>query len=342
MRRWPRTSTRAPRCFETYSVPCRASLLTHSKSVHARCASTIFSGTTITGMECRASIIIPAHNEERRIRRLLQELSDVSLKDQYAVFVICNGCTDSTREVAETYAGIHVVEIEEVGKHFALNEGDRLAGDIFPRLYCDADVGLDANSLKRLVETLTTTKAVAAGPNVQYGVDGCSWGIKQYYKALGTPIMEKWLDLHLTGRGLYGASSEARKRFESFPPLYNDDDFFNSRYDVTERVVVPGAVVTIWTPTTMRELLIAETRVAMGNRQFNAFLKKERGDNGVDSISAEFVRSGLTKKLKTLRQWTRDIRFTDFIPIAVYLSVTGTTRVNLALQTIRRRQVSWR
>jgi glycosyltransferase involved in cell wall biosynthesis len=153
-------------------------------------------------MECRASIIIPAHNEESRIRSLLQVLSEASRKEPYAIFVICNGCTDRTREVAEAYEGIRVVEIEEVGKHFALNEGDRLAGDIFPRLYCDADVGIDANSLTRLIEELTTDKAIAAGPNVQYGVDGCSWGVKKYYQALGTPIMVQWLDLLLMGRGL--------------------------------------------------------------------------------------------------------------------------------------------
>jgi glycosyltransferase involved in cell wall biosynthesis len=293
-------------------------------------------------MECRASIIIPAHNEERRIGRLLQALSDVSLKDQYAVFVICNGCTDRTREVAEAYAGIHVAEIEEVGKHFALNEGDRLADDIFPRLYCDADVGLDADSLKRLVETLTTTQVIAAGPNVQYDVDGNSWGIKQYYQALRTPIIAQWLDLHLTGRGVYGASREARKRFESFPPIYNDDDFFESRFAATEKVVVPGAVVTIWTPTTVRELLKAETRVAVGNRQFVAFLKKEQSDIGVVTKSAEFAHSGFTKKFRTLRQWIRDIRRADCIPIVVYLSVIGTTHIYLALQLIRRRQVSWR
>jgi glycosyltransferase involved in cell wall biosynthesis len=293
-------------------------------------------------MECRASIIIPAHNEEHRIRNLLQVLSDVSLEDEYAVFVICNGCTDRTREVAETYEGIRVVEIEEVGKYFALNEGDRLAGDIFPRLYCDADVALDAASLKRMVETLTTEEAIAAGPNVRYGVDGCSWGVKKYYQALGTPIITQWSDLHLEGRGVYGASREARKHFESFPPLYNDDDFFNSRFTETEKVVVPGAVVTVWTPRTVRELVKAETRVVVGNRQFTAYMKQVQGDAGVDTSSREVVPSGLTKKFRTLRRWSRDIRRSDWIPIAVYLSVTGTSRVYLVLQTIRRRKVSWR
>jgi len=300
------------------------------------------SGATITGMECRASIIIPAHNEENRIRSLLAVLSEASMKEQYAVFVICNGCTDRTREVAEEYEGIRVIEIDEIGKHFALNEGDRLAGDIFPRLYCDADVGIDANSLMQLIEGLTTDETVAAGPTVSYDVEGSSWGVKKYYEALRTPIMAKWLDLHLMGRGVYGASREARKRFDTFPPLFADDDFFDSRYNDEEKVVVRGAVVSIWTPVSVRELLKAETRVALGNRQFAAFLKEEKGVDAVGNPTATIVRTSLSMKMKTLRQWSKDFRVVDFVPLAAYLTLTGSTRIYLALHKIRQRQVNWR
>lgn len=293
-------------------------------------------------MECRASIVIPAHNEEHRIRSLLQSLSEASITGQYAVFVVCNGCTDRTREVAEEFEGIRVVEIEDVGKYFALNEGDRLAGDIFPRLYCDADIRMDLSSLTRLVDQLTTDQVIAAGPTVRYGVDGCSWGIRKYYQTLEIPIMTKWLDLHLVGRGVYGASREARKRFDAFPPLFADDKFFDSQYDESEKVVVPGALVTIWTPATIRELIRNETRVAKGNLQLVANLKDEQSINGVDTAPAAHVRRGPLAKLRTLRQWSRDIRLSECVPLTVYLSVTGITRLYLALLRIRQRQINWR
>jgi glycosyltransferase involved in cell wall biosynthesis len=153
-------------------------------------------------MECRASIVIPVHNEGHRIRSLRQSLSEAPLTEQYAVFVVCNGCTDRTREVAEGFEGIRVVEIEDVGKYFTLNEGDRLASDVYPRLYRDADIRMGLSSLTRWVDQLATDRVIAAGPTVRYGVDGCSWEIRKYYQALEIPIMTKWLDLHFVGRGI--------------------------------------------------------------------------------------------------------------------------------------------
>jgi glycosyltransferase involved in cell wall biosynthesis len=140
-------------------------------------------------MEPHASIVIPAHNEEHRIHGLLQSLSEASLEEQYTIFVICNGCTDRTREVAEAFERTRVVEIEDVGKHFSLNEGDRPAGDIFPRLYCDADIRTDHSSITRMVEQLTTVEPIAVDPTVRHGVEQCSRGIKKYHQALEGSVM---------------------------------------------------------------------------------------------------------------------------------------------------------
>jgi glycosyltransferase involved in cell wall biosynthesis len=293
-------------------------------------------------MEPLASIVIPAHNEEHRIRGLLQSLSEASQQGQYAVFVICNGCTDRTREVAEEFQGVHVVEIEDVGKHFALNEGDRLADDIFPRLYCDADIRIDSSSIEHLVRQLTTDKLIVAGPIVKYDVERGSWGVKKYYRSLESLVMSKWLDVHLVGRGVYGASREARKRFDRFPPLFADDKFFDSQYNEIEKAIVPGALVTIWTPASLRQLIRNETRVAKGNRQAATYFVHEQVIDGVDSTEGAHTSGSQSTKLETLTQWTKDVRPSDILPLITYLFVTGMTRVSLVFLRIRQRQVSWR
>lgn len=48
------------------------------------------------------SIIIPAYNAEKHIRRLLDSIKSQSYKD-YELIVICDNCTDSTAEVACEY-----------------------------------------------------------------------------------------------------------------------------------------------------------------------------------------------------------------------------------------------
>jgi hypothetical protein len=72
-----------------------------------------------------------------------------------------------------------------------LNEGGRLAGDIFARLNCDADIRLAPSSIQILVDTLTTGEIRVAGPEVRYGVERWSGLVKMYYRALESRIIEK-------------------------------------------------------------------------------------------------------------------------------------------------------
>ena len=48
------------------------------------------------------SIIIPAHNEENNIEKALQSVVQQSFKD-YELIVVCDSCTDRTKEIAEKY-----------------------------------------------------------------------------------------------------------------------------------------------------------------------------------------------------------------------------------------------
>ena len=293
-------------------------------------------------MSSRASIIIPAHNEERRIRRLLHSLSDPSILGFYDVYVVCNGCTDRTREVAEEYAGIIVAEIDGVGKHHALNEGDRLAGDVFPRLYCDADIQVSPSSIEALIEALTTEEIQVAGPAVHYGVQNSVWAVKMYYRSLDSRVMATWRVEHLVGRGLYGASRAARQRFTTFPNMFADDLFFDSQFELAEKKIVAGCVVTVWVPINVRDLIRGEVRVAEGNHEYRV--------TGVDhDVLTEHAAQRrprfelrLRSRVLVLQSWSRLMRGIDVVPILVYLGVSSASRLTLAVKKIRGRQILWR
>ena len=71
------------------------------------------------------SVIIPAHNEEVVITRCLQALLEDAPIDAMEVFVVCNGCTDRTAELARAQGyPVQVIEIPEASKVAALNAGD--------------------------------------------------------------------------------------------------------------------------------------------------------------------------------------------------------------------------
>ena len=293
-------------------------------------------------MSSRASIVIPAHNEELRIRRLLQSLSDPSILGLYDVYVVCNGCTDKTRQVAEEYAGIVVVEIDGVGKHHALNQGDLLAGDVFPRLYCDADIQVSPSSIEALIEALTTEEIQVAGPAVHYGVQDSVWAVKMYYRSLDSRLMATWRVEHLVGRGLYGASRAARQRFTTFPNMFADDLFFDSQFERAEKMIVTECVVTIWVPVNVRELIRGEVRVAEGNHEYRV------SDVDHDALTEHAVRRRphfelrLKSRMLVLRSWGRQLRGIDVVPILVYLGISSASRLTLAVKKMRGRKILWR
>ena len=82
------------------------------------------------------SVIIPAHNEQAVISRALSSIEAQSFKD-YEVIVVCDACTDNTKEIAELY-GAKVIQIDAHSSGAARNAGlDNANGEWI--LFCDAD-----------------------------------------------------------------------------------------------------------------------------------------------------------------------------------------------------------
>lgn len=85
----------------------------------------------------KASVIIAAKNEGPRIGSVLEVVTKHPLVDE--VIAMCNGCTDNTVEVAESYGASVHSESKAMGKTLAVKEGLSLAkNDVI--LLIDADL----------------------------------------------------------------------------------------------------------------------------------------------------------------------------------------------------------
>ena len=82
------------------------------------------------------SIILPAHNSAEYIRKALESIKEQSFKD-YELIVICDACSDNTKEIAEEYTD-KVLEINRHSSSAARNAGlDVAQGEWI--LFCDSD-----------------------------------------------------------------------------------------------------------------------------------------------------------------------------------------------------------
>jgi N-acetylglucosaminyl-diphospho-decaprenol L-rhamnosyltransferase len=220
-------------------------------------------GSSEHGTTGVVSIVVPAHNEEASIARLLESLRAGAQPGEVEVIVVCNGCSDRTAEIARGF-GVHVVELAEPSKAAAVAYGDSLANH-YPRLYVDADVELDVPAVRALCAALEGA-VLAAGPRRELLLDHTSWLVRAYYAV--------WKRLPQVGTGLFGrgvvaVSAAGHERTRALPAVMSDDLAMSEAFAPSERAVVDDAVVRIRSPRTLRDLIRRRIRVATGNTQLD-------------------------------------------------------------------------
>lgn len=102
------------------------------------------------------SIIIPAHNEEKRLPPSLAKI-DAYLKTQdytYEVIVVENGSKDRTSEVVREFAQDHpyvrLIEVETRGKGLAVKAGMLAASGEY-RFICDTDLSMPIEEIAKFL-----------------------------------------------------------------------------------------------------------------------------------------------------------------------------------------------
>jgi glycosyltransferase involved in cell wall biosynthesis len=112
----------------------------------------------------RFSVIIPAHNEQDRIGKTLEEY--VGVFSDSEIIVVLNGCTDATRSVVdclrEQHSNLLAIDIPHaVGKGGAVRAGFVMArADVIG--YVDADGSTPAQEMRRLCEVVGEDDGVVA------------------------------------------------------------------------------------------------------------------------------------------------------------------------------------
>ena len=226
------------------------------------------------------SIVIPAYNEADVIERCLDALTARPVDGGIEIVVACNGCRDNTAELARRYGEpVRVVETQTASKIAALNLGDTHASG-FPRIYLDADVEVDLDTIEAVAAVLRTDQALAAAPKMRVDLSRSSWPVRAFYRVW---LEQPYHRQSLIGAGFYAVSAAGRARFDVFPPIIADDEFVRRHFAPEERINPPGSAFTIHAPHRFSDLIKVKTRSRLGRLELGRKLPQLRDAPGEES-----------------------------------------------------------
>jgi glycosyltransferase involved in cell wall biosynthesis len=258
--------------------------------------------------EAMISVIIPAHNEERVLKRCLEGVTAGADPSQLELVVVCNGCTDRSAAIARSFPfPVRVVETEVASKTNAWNLGDKTAS-CFPRFYLDADVKISWEAILKVAHALEEPAVLAAAPRIEIDTAMASFPVRAFYRI--------WLQLpyfrsNMIGSGVFALNQAGRSRFGCFPDVIADDNFVRCRFHAYERRTVTECTFTIFAPRDVASLVRIKTRSRLGRMQL------ERA--GIAAAETE------SSQVRSLLELARNP--TNWASLFVYAWITLWTRV---------------
>lgn len=253
-------------------------------------------------MPAIATVIIPAHDEERLLARVLTPLTPAIATGTLEVIVVCNACTDRSADVARSFTGVRVLETDIASKTHAMNLGDEIAG-FWPRVYLDADVVADPQSIADTAAALSVHTWLAARPDFCFDTARTTPTVRAYFRARSRlPSVRR----AMWAAGVYALSRQGHNRLGRFPEVTADDLWIDRLFTDGEKTVVDTAPVTVPVPRTLAALLKVRRRHLRGTR--------ESGPGGDEQPDPEGV---LRELLRTVRSPMTAIDAMAYIAVAL-------------------------
>ena len=189
------------------------------------------------------TIIVPAYNEESRIKDTLEGIKNI--EEITEIIVVDDGSTDNTSKVAREVKSDKITVITQDknrGKGYALNNGLKKAmikSDIIG--FLDADLGSSSNDVKRLIYPILSNEAdviIAKFPSAKR--KGGLGFVKRLAKDSVFEMTGIELDATLSGQRLF--KKEVLEKFDEIPFGYGVEvgmtiDILKHGYTIKEVLV---------------------------------------------------------------------------------------------------------
>ncbi|WP_424966003.1 glycosyltransferase [Dinoroseobacter sp. S375] len=213
-------------------------------------------------------VVMPIRNETDALRRtlppLLRQLSGLPAK----LVCVCNGCQDDSAQTIRELGGdrVTVIELPRPGKTGALQAGDVVLGDLFPRFYLDADVVLQDGAFQALLRPLCDGEMDLVGARRVHRTEGVSW--------LSAAMAQTWDALphahHAGFLGAVGLSEAGRGQWGAWPEVSGDDIFAASHIPADRRLILSEVTASTCPPSDFAGWVRMRARWKRGERELLA------------------------------------------------------------------------
>jgi cellulose synthase/poly-beta-1,6-N-acetylglucosamine synthase-like glycosyltransferase len=240
------------------------------------------------------SIIIPAHNEGKYLRKTINSVLNSGYRGKKEVIVVDDGSTDNTSEILKEFKKfIKSIRTNHVGKSKALNKALRIAkyGII---VTLDGDTEIKKGSLEKLLFPLRDKKVAATTGTIRVANDKkiITWfqRVEYLYYSFYKNLCDR-IDGVICASGTFSAFRKncLGKGFSS--KLYSEDidltlNLIKNGYKVR---YVPEAIAYTFVPENVRNLLRQRSRWCKGciqamKKHFNLFFNRDYFGPGFYSL----------------------------------------------------------
>lgn len=260
----------------------------------------------------KATILIPAYNEETVIARTLWYLSKGLPLSDFRVIVIANGCSDATAARARAVMPqAEVIETDRCGKCHALNLGFEASCKSAPIICLDADLDVTSESLTALLAPLEHGNARASCGKMEVVTSESSAAVRTFYQGWrSNPYFSQ-------GKfgGLFALSPAGAARVFPLPEVIADDEYIRRSFRQEETAFAAECSFQARAPSNLPDLIRVRRRSIRGARQVTRL--------GQPSPERRSTKEMLHRAL---------VSRPDTLPIAFFLLVMTWVRVCLMLE----------
>ena len=252
------------------------------------------------------SVIVPVRNEALMLSKTAPSLREATKGLPAEIIYVLNATDDESATIIAGCFGDQacILETPKPGKARALRIGDRAASRSL-RIYLDADVLVQSDTIKVVLATLCSGEADLVAPRVKVNLQGLG-GFSLRVTRVWADQISRRQDAFMGCIGMSAAGLDARGEW---PDVLADDDWARSRIPPSRRRILETTYIEISLPRDVLSWIKVRARWIRGTRQLRqmnvetAPVRQLRPRGSLPDLAIYYLIRLLAEPFASVQEW---------------------------------------